>query len=158
MAKLTSKASRIRTHVRVRQKVKGTTERPRLAVNFSGQHIRAQVIDDVSGKTLVSAFTTEKSLLRFQAQAQRQGCRGNRQARGRARQGQEHHAGRLRSRRFYLSRKSQSPGRRRSPDRAQILIIVYVHQPRRYHREEDRRRDRRARRRRGDGPAGCSRG
>jgi len=61
MAKLTSKASRIRTHVRIRRKVKGTTERPRLAVNFSGQHIRAQVIDDVTGKTLVSAFTTEKS-------------------------------------------------------------------------------------------------
>ena len=62
MPKLTSKASRIRTHVRVRRKVKGTSERPRLAVNFSGQHIRAQVIDDVNGKTLVSAFTTEKSL------------------------------------------------------------------------------------------------
>ena len=61
MAKITSKASRIRTHVRVRRKVKGTSERPRLAVNFSGQHIRAQVIDDVAGKTLVSAFTTEKS-------------------------------------------------------------------------------------------------
>ena len=52
MAKLTSKASRIRTHVRVRQKVKGTPQRPRLAVNFSGNHIRAQVIDDVAGKTL----------------------------------------------------------------------------------------------------------
>ena len=62
MAKLTSKASRIRTHVRIRRKVKGTAERPRLAVNFSGSHIRAQVIDDVTGKTLVSAFTTEKSL------------------------------------------------------------------------------------------------
>ena len=52
MAKLTSKASRIRTHVRIRTKVKGTSERPRLAVNFSGSHIRAQVIDDVAGKTL----------------------------------------------------------------------------------------------------------
>ncbi len=62
MAKLTSKASRIRTHVRIRRKVKGTTERPRLVVNFSGQHISAQVIDDVEGKTLVSAFTAEKSL------------------------------------------------------------------------------------------------
>ena len=62
MAKLTSKASRIRTHVRVRRKVKGTPERPRLAVNFSGKHIRAQVIDDTAGKTLVSAFSTEKSL------------------------------------------------------------------------------------------------
>ena len=63
MAKLTSKASRIRTHVRVRTKVKGTPQRPRLAVNFSGQHIRAQVIDDVVGKTLVSATTAEKGLL-----------------------------------------------------------------------------------------------
>src|ERR1700749_2485147 len=62
MAKLTSKASRIRTHVRIRRKVKGTPERPRPAVNFSGNHIRAQVIDDVSGKTLASAFPTEKSL------------------------------------------------------------------------------------------------
>ena len=61
MAKLTSKASRIRTHVRVRRKVKGTAERPRLAVNFSGNHIRAQVIDDVAGKTLVSAFTSVRN-------------------------------------------------------------------------------------------------
>jgi large subunit ribosomal protein L18 len=62
MAKLTTRASRTRLHERIRRKVKGTAERPRLAVNFSGQHIRAQVIDDVSGKTIASAFTTEKSL------------------------------------------------------------------------------------------------
>ncbi len=62
MAKLTAKASRIRLHQRIRRKIKGTSERPRLAVNFSGNHIRAQVIDDVAGKTIVSAFTTEKSL------------------------------------------------------------------------------------------------
>ncbi len=63
MAKITSKASRIRTHTRVRMKIKGTAARPRLAVHFSGSHIRAQVIDDVAGKTLASAFTTEKGLL-----------------------------------------------------------------------------------------------
>jgi large subunit ribosomal protein L18 len=63
MAKLTSKASRLRTHARVRVKVKGTPQRPRLAVNFSGNHIRAQIIDDVTGKTLASVFTTEKGLL-----------------------------------------------------------------------------------------------
>ena len=54
MAKITSKAARIRTHVRVRRKVKGTSERPRLAVNFSGQHIHVQVIDDVKAVTLVA--------------------------------------------------------------------------------------------------------
>jgi len=62
MAKITSKAARIRVHKRVRRKLKGMPGRPRLAVNFSGQHIRVQIIDDAAGKTLVSVFTTEKSL------------------------------------------------------------------------------------------------
>jgi large subunit ribosomal protein L18 len=57
-----SKSLRKIRHTRVRKKVSGTTERPRLAVHFSGQHITAQVIDDESGKTIVSANTTEKSL------------------------------------------------------------------------------------------------
>ena len=62
MPRITKKASRIRTHVRIRRKVIGTTERPRLTVNFSGNHIRAQVIDDSLGLTLASAHTTEKGL------------------------------------------------------------------------------------------------
>jgi len=47
-------------HRRIRKTVQGTTERPRLAVHFSGSNIYAQVIDDTVGKTLVSANTTEK--------------------------------------------------------------------------------------------------
>ena len=47
-------------HKRIRKRVQGTTERPRLAVHFSGKNIYAQVIDDDLGKTLVSAATTEK--------------------------------------------------------------------------------------------------
>jgi large subunit ribosomal protein L18 len=47
-------------HTRIRKKVSGTTERPRLSVHFSGQHIYAQVIDDTLGQTLASANTTEK--------------------------------------------------------------------------------------------------
>jgi large subunit ribosomal protein L18 len=62
MAILTNKAKRLRLHERIRRNIKGTPERPRLSVNFSGQHIRAQVIDDRAGKTLVSVSTTEKSL------------------------------------------------------------------------------------------------
>jgi large subunit ribosomal protein L18 len=46
-------------HQRLRKKVSGTPERPRLAVHFSGQHIYAQVIDDEAGKTLASVNTTE---------------------------------------------------------------------------------------------------
>lgn len=49
-------------HSRIRKKVKGTTERPRLAVFRSLNHIYAQVIDDKSGKTLATASSTEKSL------------------------------------------------------------------------------------------------
>ena len=48
-------------HKRIRKRVQGTTERPRLAVHFSGKNIYAQVIDDDLGKTLVSATTTEKT-------------------------------------------------------------------------------------------------
>ena len=49
-------------HGRIRKKVQGTAERPRLAVFRSLNHIYAQVIDDRLGKTLVSASTTEKDL------------------------------------------------------------------------------------------------
>lgn len=53
---------RLRKHARVRKKISGTSERPRLAVFRSLNHIYAQVIDDVEGKTLVSASTLDKEL------------------------------------------------------------------------------------------------
>jgi large subunit ribosomal protein L18 len=49
-------------HSRIRKKVRGTSERPRLAVFRSVSHIYAQVIDDDNGKTLAAASTTEKKL------------------------------------------------------------------------------------------------
>ena len=53
---------RDRRHRRVRQKVSGTAERPRLAVFRSNRHIVAQVIDDTAGRTLAAASTVEPSL------------------------------------------------------------------------------------------------
>jgi len=53
--------ARERRHRRVRKKVTGTAERPRLAVFRSNKHVYAQVIDDVSGRTVVSASTVEQS-------------------------------------------------------------------------------------------------
>lgn len=53
--------SRKLRHIRLRKKVSGTPERPRLAIHFSGQHITAQVIDDLAGATLASVNTTEES-------------------------------------------------------------------------------------------------
>ena len=53
---------RKRKHVRVRNKISGTPERPRLCVYRSLSNIYAQVIDDSTGKTLVSASTLEKEI------------------------------------------------------------------------------------------------
>ncbi len=52
-------SGRKRRHNRVRKKIHGTAARPRLAVFRSAKHIYAQVIDDVSGRTLASASTME---------------------------------------------------------------------------------------------------
>ena len=51
---------RVRVHQRIRQRIAGTAERPRLAVFRSVKHIYAQVIDDRAGHTLVSASSNEK--------------------------------------------------------------------------------------------------
>jgi large subunit ribosomal protein L18 len=53
---------RVRRHARVRNKVTGTPERPRLAVHRSNRHITAQLIDDTSGHTLVAASSVDADL------------------------------------------------------------------------------------------------
>ncbi len=57
-----STASRARRHLRVRKKVTGTAERPRLVVTRSARHVTAQVVDDLVGRTLASASTMEAEL------------------------------------------------------------------------------------------------
>jgi len=53
---------RLRKHIRVRRKITGTPERPRLCVFRSQKHIYAQVIDDISGTTLVSSSTLDEAI------------------------------------------------------------------------------------------------
>ncbi|NLN64997.1 MAG: 50S ribosomal protein L18 [Clostridiaceae bacterium] len=53
---------RLRKHARVRKKISGTAERPRLCVFRSAKHIYAQVIDDATGKTLTAASTLDEAV------------------------------------------------------------------------------------------------
>jgi len=76
MAKKTRREARIRRHLRVRKKIHGTPERPRLNVFRSLGHIYAQVIDDEAGHTIVAASTIDKEL-----RAQMEGLNKTEQAR-----------------------------------------------------------------------------
>lgn len=62
MANTDRAAIRTAIHKRIRRKVKGSTERPRLTIYRSLNHIYAQLIDDHSGQTIVAAASTEKDL------------------------------------------------------------------------------------------------
>ena len=53
---------RVKKHMRIRNRLSGTTERPRLAVFRSNNHMYAQIIDDTVGNTLVAASTVEKEV------------------------------------------------------------------------------------------------
>ena len=60
MAAINRKEIRQRIHTRVRKKVRGTTERPRLAVFFSNKNVYAQIINDETSRTLCAVSTKEK--------------------------------------------------------------------------------------------------
>ena len=62
ISKIDRKATRQRRHIRVRRKISGTPECPRLCVYRSNSNIYAQIIDDVAGNTLVSASTLDKEV------------------------------------------------------------------------------------------------
>ena len=59
---LSKEQSRIKRHQRIRKRLQGTGEKPRLSVYKSLNHIYAQLIDDTAGKTLLSASTLEKDI------------------------------------------------------------------------------------------------
>ena len=62
VSKTDRKFERTRRHIRVRRKISGTAERPRLCVYRSNTNLYVQVIDDVAGNTLVQASTLDKNV------------------------------------------------------------------------------------------------
>ena len=62
MATQNRKAIRARIHARIRRKLSGTPQRPRLAVYFSNTNVYAQIIDDAQGRTLAAASSLEKEM------------------------------------------------------------------------------------------------
>ena len=62
ISKIDRKATRERRHLRVRKKISGTAEWPRLCVYRSNTNLYAQIIDDVAGVTIVSASTLDKAI------------------------------------------------------------------------------------------------
>ena len=59
------RVSRSRRHFRLRKKVVGTADRPRLVINRSSRHLFVQVVDDTAGRTVASASTMEADLRAF---------------------------------------------------------------------------------------------
>ncbi len=68
--KVNRKEARRRVHTRIRRKVSGTAARPRLAVHFSNKNVYAQLIDDISGKTIASASTMDEAVDASKANAE----------------------------------------------------------------------------------------
>ena len=62
MSQFNRHSARNRMHKRIRRKVSGTAERPRLAVYFSNKNVYAQLIDDTAGNTLAAASTRDKKV------------------------------------------------------------------------------------------------
>lgn len=74
-ASTSRRLSKTRRHFRLRKKVVGTTERPRLVVNRSARHLHAQLIDDSAGKTIASASTIEADVRAFEGDKSAKGAK-----------------------------------------------------------------------------------
>ena len=120
MSVMTKREARMRRHRRVRGKVAGTAERPRLLVFRSNRGISAQLIDDQTGRTLAAASWNGVSDVGLEDRA---GERSRQGARGRRQEGRNRHL-RVRPRRLPVPRTREGPRRGRPRRRAPVLSDV----------------------------------
>lgn len=106
-----SNRQRLKRHVRVRAKISGSAERPRLSVYRSENHISAQLIDDVKGVTLCSA-TSKESAFGGKGSNKEAAAKVGKLLAERA-AGKGHRGSGVRPERLPLSRQSRGTGRRR---------------------------------------------
>ena len=123
MSQLTTREARLRRHRRVRGKVSGTAERPRLAVFRSNRGVFAQLSTTRPARTLRLRELARDPLV--QGQQDRSGRRGREGARRRGRQGR-HHAVRVRPWRLPVPRTRQGARRRRARGRAGVLMAAEI--------------------------------
>ncbi len=119
MARDSKNQIRMRIHSRIRRRVAGTPERPRLVVFRSVKHIYAQVIDDSQGHTVVSAASTEKAAAASSAGGNLNGAKTIGQL-----VAERHQSGGVRSRRVSVSRPREGAGRGGSRSRIGVLTIT----------------------------------
>ena len=116
MTVITKPARRLKRRRRVRAKIVGTAERPRISVFRSNRGISAQLVDDVAGRTIAAVNWTELGDLSRMEQATKAGATLAERAKA---AGIEQR--RVRSRRLQVPRPRQGPGRGRPRGRARLL-------------------------------------
>ena len=112
-----------RRHARLRKKVIGSAERPRLAVKRSSRHIVVQLIDDVAGHTLAAASSLEADVRALDGDKKARAGGHELTDLGRAREGGRHHRGGVRPWWLRLPRPHRRAGRRGPRGRAGVLMI-----------------------------------
>ena len=121
LTRITKNEKRGHVHDRIRKKMQGTAERPRLNVYRSLNHIYVQVIDDLHGKTLVSASTAEGKKEDRRTGGNVASAKAGGQDDCRARQSQGRDQGRIRPGRLHLSRAREGFGRRGARSGIEVL-------------------------------------
>ncbi len=117
----TRRVARLRRHARLRKKIAGTAETPRLVVNRSSRHIHVQLVNDLDGTTLAAASSIEADVRAVDGDKKAHSVRVGQLIAERAKAAGIDD-GRVRPRWLHLRRTHRGAGRRRARRRAEVLM------------------------------------